>query len=82
MLDGIKLVFDLFPYLRVMQMNVEFGPGNGLYPAGGDQHRSILEPVSAFHLEVTEVPASLIHDKALKDSKLAVGCPDLIPKHM
>ena len=39
----------------------------------------LLKPVSTLHIEVTEVPASLIHDKALKDSKLAIRCPDLIP---
>jgi hypothetical protein len=63
-------------------MDTEFGPGNGLYPASGDEHRPIVKPVTASNVEVAEVPASLIHDKALKDSKLAVGCPDLIPEHM
>jgi len=81
-LNQAELVFDLYSCLRVMQVNAEFSPGNGLYPARGDQHRSILEPVSAFHIEVAKVPASLIHDKAFKDSKVPICGPHVITQHM
>ena len=40
------------------------------------------KPVSTFHIEVAEVPASLIHDKALKDSKVAIRGPHVITQHM
>jgi hypothetical protein len=63
-------------------MDTEFGPGNGLYPSSGDEHRSIVKPVSASNIEVAEVPASLIHDKALKDSKVAIRGPHVITQHM
>ncbi len=48
----------------------------------GSSTDRIMKPVSAFHIEVTEVPASLIHDKALKDPKFAVRRPHLITQHM
>ena len=67
---------------RVVQLDNEISPGYGLHPASGNQHRSIPKPVSALYIEVTKVPASLIHDKALKDSKFAVRCPHVIAKHM
>ena len=69
-------------YHRVVQLDNEISPGYGLHPTGGDQHRSILKPVSAFHIEVTEVPASLIYDKTLKDPKFAVRCPHVVTQHM
>ena len=43
---------DLYPCLCVMEINTEVGPRNGLHPASREQHRSILEPVSTFHIEV------------------------------
>jgi len=46
------VVLDLYPCFRVMQIDTEVGPRNGLHPASGDQNRSILEPASTFHIEV------------------------------
>jgi hypothetical protein len=65
-----------------MQIDTEVGPRNGLHPASGDQNRSILEPGSTFHIEVAEVPAGLVHDKALKDSKGTIRGPHLVTQHM
>jgi len=76
------LVLDLYPCLRVMQIDTEVGPRNGLHPASGDQNRSILEPASTFHIEVAEVPAGLIHNKALKDSKVTICGPHVVTQHM
>lgn len=77
-----QVTYDLYPCLRVMQIDTEVGPRNGLHPASRDQNRSILEPGSTFHIEVAEVPAVLIHEKALKDSKVTIRRPHVVTQHM
>jgi len=74
--DWMKFALDLCPRLRMMQTDSEFGPGNGLNPASGNEYLSIVKPVSASNIEVAEVPTGLIHDKAFEGPKITVRCHD------
>jgi hypothetical protein len=41
-----------------------------------------MKPVSASYVKVAEVPAILIHNKALKDSKVPIRSPNVITQHV